>query len=325
MHECNTRLNYFYVKPKSMVSMCDCISAQAGDEYSYDLCPFEELRRTCTALHSVFIPQEGWGDYRGFCLSDRDEAQHQPIMWLAFRRGYLGNFTGPIHQFILEGKPQADIVTSQYKQDLVERWFLKKDLRERYKASRIFCGRLAEFRFASWLQYIGWKISSLEAYGGKYDVEAKSPEGDQTVFEVKYLATEEYRFLLSVQALVNGVSYGRPACYSPIDYLLCRTYEAAHKLDGAGSARIAALILSDYSTFELQLKNHWIKWDKPTLSKKEQDIEPFLEKFCRQYPNFEADMDSRFKSLKQIWILRDSCDFGLELKFCIDLGRLCCT
>jgi hypothetical protein len=241
-------------------------------------------------------------------------------MWLAFCRGYLGNLTGPIHQFILEGKSQMDIVTSQYKHDLVERWFLKNNFRERYKTSRIFGGRLAELRFALWLRCIGWKISSLEAYGGKYDVEAQNPEGAATVFEVKYLATDEYRFLLSVQALGNGVSYGRPGCYSPIDYLLCRAYEAAHKLDKAGPIRIAALILADYPAFELQLKNHWIKWDKPSLCKKEQDIEPFLEKFCQQCPNFESDLGSRFKSLNQIWILRDSCDFGLERKFCIDLN-----
>jgi hypothetical protein len=255
-----------------MVTVCDCISAQAEDEYSYDLCPFEELRRNCTVLRNVFIPQEHWADYKGFCLSDRDEAQHQPIMWLAYRRGYLSNFTGPIHQFILEGKPETNTVTNQYKQDLVERWFLKKDFLERYKASRRFQGRLAELRFASWLWQIGWQISSLEAYGGEFDVEAQSPEGAQTVFEVKCLATEEYRFLLGVQALKNGVSYGRPSLYSPLDFLLCRTYEAANKLDEAGPTRIATLILTDYSAFDLQLEKRWIQWDKPRLFRRDQDI-----------------------------------------------------
>ena len=301
-----------------MVIMCNCISAKAEDEYSYDLRPLEELRRYCTALRNVFIPQEQWANYKGFCLSDRDEAQHQPIMWLAYRRGYLGNFTGPIHQFILEGKPETKTITNQYKQDLVERWFLKKDFLERYRASRIFEGRLAELRFASWLRQSGWQIFSLEAYDGEFDIEAQSPEGAQTIFEVKYLATEEYRFLLGVQALKNGVSSGWPSLYSPLDYLLCRTYEAANKLDRAGPTRIATLILTDYSAFDLQLKDRWIQWDNPRLFRKDQDIQPFLDKFRKQYPNFEEDMASRFKSLQQIWILQDTREFGLERKYCID-------
>jgi hypothetical protein len=301
-----------------MVTVCDCISAQAADEYSYDLGPFEELRRNCTALRNVVIPQKQWTDYKGFCSADRDEAQHQPIMWLAYGLGYLGNFTGPIHEFILAGKPETNTVTNQYKQDLIERWFLKKDFLERYKASRIFEGRLAELRFASWLRQTGWQISSLEAYGGKFDVEAQNPEGAQTVFEVKYLATEEYRFRLGVEALKNGAGCDSLSLYSPLDYLLCRTYEAAHKLDGAGATRIAVLILGDYSAFDLQLEERWINWDKPRLFSRDQDIQPFLDKFFQQYPDFEKDMGSRFKSLQQIWILQDTRDFGLERKYGID-------
>lgn len=302
--------------------VCDCISAQPEDEDFYDLCSFEELRRDCEALRNVFIPQDHWEFYKNFCVSDRDEAQHQPIMWLAYRRGCLGNFTVPIHQFILEGKPETKTVTRQYQKDLVERWFLKDDFIAKYKTSRIFKGRLAELRFASWLQQSGWQISSLEAYGGEFDVEAKSPEGAQTSFEVKYLATEEYRFRRGVEAFSNnGVSYSRPDCYSPTDYLLCRTYEAAHKLDGAVSARIAVIILADYSAFQPQLENCWIKWDNPGLCRRGQDILPFLDKFLQRYPDFEQDMGTRFRSLDQIWIFRDtgaSGGLGMEQKFCID-------
>ncbi|HET6646407.1 MAG TPA: hypothetical protein VFH01_03695, partial [Pyrinomonadaceae bacterium] len=54
------------------------------------------------------------------------------------------------------------------------------------------------------------------------------------------------------------------------------------------------------------------------LFKKDQDIQPFLDKFRKKYPNFEDDMVSRFKSLSQIWILQDTRDSGLELKYRID-------
>lgn len=298
-----------------MVPVCDCISAQAADEYSYDLRPFEELRQNCTALRNVFIPEEQWNDYKNFCSPGQDEAQHQPIMWLAYRGGYLCKFTEPIHEFILEGKPETNTVTKQYKKDLIERWFSKKEFLERYKASRIFEGRLAELRFASWLRQTGWQISSLEAYGGEFDVEAQNPEGAQTVFEVKYLATEEYRFRLGVQALNNGAGADSLSLSSPLDYLLCRTYEAARKLDGADATRIAVLILGDYSAFDLQLKEGWINWDKPRLFRGDQDIQPFLNTFFQKYPDLEEDMGSRFKSLQQIWILQDTRDFGLERKF----------
>lgn len=302
-----------------MMTLCNCITAPADDERSYDLHSFEELWRNCTALNNVFIPQRDWINYRDFCLAERDEAQHQPIMWLAYRRGYLGNFTRPIHQFILEGKPETNTITKKYKGDLAERWFLKGCFLERYRASRIFEGRVAELRFTLWLRQNGWEISSLEAYGGQFDIEAQSPKATQTLFEVKYLATEEYRFLIDVQALKNGgVSVGCASLYSPLDYLLCRAYEAANQLDGAGPARIATLILKDYSVFNLQLEDHWIHWDNPSLFKKDQDIQPFLDKFRKKYPNFEDDMVSRFKSLSQIWILQDTRDSGLELKYRID-------
>jgi len=179
-------------------------------------------------------------------------------------------------------------------------------------------GSTIELRFASWLRQNGWQISSLEAYGGEFDIEAQSPEDAHTVFEVKYLATEEYRFLLDVQALKNGASSGWPSLYSQLDYLLCRTYEAANKLDPAGPTRIATLILKDYSAFDLQLKERWIQWDNPRLFRKDLDIQPFLDKFRKQYLNFEEDMTSRFKSLRQIWILQDTRDLGLERKYCID-------
>ena len=301
-----------------MVINCDCISAQTSVERSHDFCAFEELRRNCTALRNVLIPEEYWASYKNFCLANRDEAQHQPVLWLAYRRGYLAKFTGPVHNFIIEGKPRSNTVTNQYYKDLAERWYMKKDFFERYKISRMFQGRLAELRFAMWLHQTGWKIVCLEAYGGMFDVEAQSPEGAQTVFEVKYFAKEESRFRLGVEALDNDVSSGWVSLYSQIDYLLCRTYEAAQQLKGADQARVAALVLADYSTVKLQLEYGWIRWDGPSLYRRDQDIEQFLVKFSRKYPKFEEQMDSWFRSLNQIWILEDSHDFGLERKFCIN-------
>lgn len=298
--------------------MCDCISRQPRDDFD----SFRNLRLHCDALKNVFIPDDHWENYKNFCLSDYDEAWHRPQMWLAYQGGYLTNLTTPIHQFILEGKQETKTVTPQYQKDLVERWFLKEDYIKRYKNFRIFQGRLAELRFASWLQQNGWQISSLEAYGGNFDVEAKSPEGAQIIFEVKHLAIEESRFQLRVQALRNGgVSYGRPGVYSPMDYLLCRTYEATHKLNEAVSTRIAVIILADYSTFELQLNDGWIKWGSPSLFQREQDIQPFLDNFLERYPNFEQDVGEKIKSLDRIWIFQDTGtpeNLGMEQKFCID-------
>lgn len=114
------------------------------------------------------------------------------------------------------------------------------------------------------------------------------------------------------------MSYDRPSLYSPLDYLLCRTYDAANKLYRTSPTRVATMILTDYSAFALQLKKRWIQWDNPRLFRGDQDIQPFLYKFLQKYPDFENDMGSRFKTLEQIWILRDTCDLGLKKEFCID-------
>lgn len=256
---------------------CDCISAQSTNLSDPDFSLFEELGQNCKALRNLLIPNEHWTDYKNFCLSKPDEAHHRPIMWLAYRGGCLCNFTKPIHTFFLEGKPPTKLITSQYREDLKEQWFLKNNHNERYETSRIFQGRLAELRFASWLQQSGWQISNLEAYRGEFDVEAINPSGAKIFFEIKYLALEENRYNLGVKALnSNGVSSEALDCYSPSDYLLCRTYEAAHKLRGAFSSRIAVIVLADYSVFRLPLKDGWIKWNEPSLSNRGQDIQPFL-------------------------------------------------
>ena len=302
--------------------MCACLSSIQCTGNADAFSKFSEIRQNCSALRDILIPDHNWSSYAESCLSAPDEAHHRPISWLAFRRGCLANLTGPVHQILLEGKPATTEVSNQYKSDLMEKWIFASDYRERFKSSRRFLGRLAELRFATLLANEGWDLLSLEAYGGKIDVRGRSPLGIPSNFEVKFLAREESRNELTVEALrSDGISSGFLSIYSQIDYLLCIIYEASCQLvrQAPDGAMIAALILEDYSAFDIQLNDpSWIEWSRPTLFRKDSQILPFLERFEEKNPCFEENLKIAFDQLAEIWILDFRWDFEIERIISVD-------
>lgn len=287
-----------------MMLECECTRKRIPDR-STALRDFEVVRQKCSALQQVMIPDEIWPKYFSFCNSQKDEALHCPIGFLAYCRGLLGNFTAPIHRFLLEGLPPERQVTRQYQMDLVENWILQGNYKSRYEKSRILQGRWGELCFALWLEQAGWRIKDLEAYGGPFDVEAVSSEGTKSAFEVKYLGKEEFLFELSVTAnLHGGVAGSSGSVYPPLDYLLYRLYVAGRKLHGYRGRKIAVAILTDYEQyFETPLEESWIDWGRPQFTHHAKDI-PFLaEKFVDK-PRLEEDVQRYIVSIDEIWIFQ---------------------
>jgi hypothetical protein len=137
-----------------MMIECECANKRIPNR-STALRDFELVRQKCSALHQVLIPDGIWPKYFSFCNSEKDEALHCPIAFLAYRRGFLRNFTAPIHRFLLEGLQSECEVTKQYKKDLVENWILQNNYKSRFEQSRIFQGRWGELCFALWLEQAG--------------------------------------------------------------------------------------------------------------------------------------------------------------------------
>lgn len=277
-----------------------------------------DVRGQCPALSQVLIPNSLWPDYQRFYLGKPDEARHTCITWLAFRRCLLPRITSPIHRFILEGNVLRLSVIQQYLSDLPERWFLKPDVMSRYEAARRYQGRLAELRFALWLEQQCWSISQLEAYGGQFDIEAKSPEGGEVVIEVKFLGQEKGSFISDVQAIQNRVSSSWNSLYSPLDYLLYRIYEAAIKLNTSSHRRIAVAILSRFGDYSLQLEEGWIDWKNPRFFRADNDIKPFLDDRLIKNPNLKRELPVELRKLNNIWILSDSTEFSLSLEYDVE-------
>lgn len=288
-----------------MICECECTIKRIPDR-STALRYFELVRQKCSVLHQIMIPDEIWPRYFSFCDSEKDEALHCPIAFLAYCRGFLGNFTAPIHRFLLEGLPPEREVTQQYQKDLVENWILQDNYKSRFEKSRIFQGRWGELCFALWLEQAGWRIENLEAYGGPSDVEAVSSEGTKSAFEVKYFANEECLFELGVTAnLCGGVASSSMDVYPPLNYLLFRLYEASKKLDDYSDNKIAVVIITDYMQyFEIPLEESWIDWRRPKFIRLGQGFEPFLRDKFVDNPRLEEELQSYIASIDEIWIFQ---------------------
>jgi len=304
-----------------MMIECECANNGILDR-STALRNFELVRQKCSALHQVVIPDEIWPQYFSFCNSKKDEALHCPIAFLAYCRGFLGNFTAPIHRFLLEGLPPERKVTKQYQKDLVENWILQDNYNSRFEKSRIFQGRWGELCFALWLEQAGWRIENLETYGGPFDVEALSSEGTKSAFEVKYFANEECLFELGVAAnLRGGVASSSMDVYPPLNYLLFRLYEASKKLDDYSHNKIAVVIITDYiQYFEIPLEESWIDWRRPKFIRWGEGIEPFLSDMIALNPRLEEDVQRYIGSIDEIWIFQVA-NLSIERKHIIKPKR----
>ncbi len=300
---------------------CECTRKRIPDR-STDLRDFELVRQKCSALHQVVIPDEIWPQYFSFCNAKKDEALHCPIGFLAHCRGFLGNFTAPIHRFLLEGLPPERKVTKQYQKDLVENWILQGDYQSRFEKSKIFQGRWGELCFALWLDQAGWRIENLEAYGGPFDVEAVSSEGTKSAFEVKYFANEECLFELGVIAnLHGGVASSSMDVYPPLNYLLFRLYEASKKLDDYSHNKIAVVIITDYiQYFKIPLEESLIDWRRPKFIRWGQCVEPFLSDKIALNPRLEEGVQRYIGSIDEIWIFQVA-NLSIERKHIINPKR----
>ena len=273
---------------------------------------FYAMRDRCPALRFA-IPDEILQKHFEFSLAPSDDAHHCSIPILAYCLGHLPEFTELIHKYILESEQLRPDVTQQYRKDFREKWLFESNPVARYRAARLYQSRIAELSFARWLERCGRKISNLEAYGGAFDVSAVSPAGEAVDFEIKFLAQREVVFEL------NRASFQAPIAtwlgmYSPIDYLLFRVFEAARQLEPSLRTRIAVAIVKDYQvSYEIPLTENWIDWTKPSFLRRDSEIEAFLDHQYKGNPDLDIDMQRAIASVSEVWILKDSGPFDLNL------------
>lgn len=228
------------------------INEESSWEYVWK--ELKKLHNKCPAVKFLIPDFESW-------FKDNKEPEgtafHQSTLVLAFRRGHLDRITSPIHRYCLSNK---NTLTNQYKKDLREAWFSCADSSERHKKLRIWMGRMAELKVAEWIEENGWKIEEMEAWGGKSDIKANSPDNKETLIEVKYIGQEDEDFKHLVAHLAGGADTQLLNPYVAFNYVLFRIFEAAYQLrknmDSANSQKEVALVISatTWDLMKIQLK-----------------------------------------------------------------------
>lgn len=303
---------------------CNCQKSTSHSKHNGTINDFYSLRNCCPALQ-LTIPDDLIENHRKFVSAPLDDANHCSIPFLAFRNGYLAEFTRPIHRFALDSIKLRSNLTNQYKSDFRETWILGADELSRYKKSRNYLSRLGELHFAQWLEGQQWEITNLEMYGGNFDVEGTQNDVGATSFEVKFLSRREVVFELINDSFANPRTHSL-GVYSPIDYLLFRLHEAAHQLQKANTKKIAVAIIEDYDlSYKIPLKENWINWKQPVFLKKDSEIQDFLNARYAENPNLDSDLTASISTLSEIWILRYNDNFELHREHKILISQAQCT
>ncbi|MCH7499396.1 MAG: hypothetical protein IH886_05220 [Nitrospinae bacterium] len=279
----------------------------------------EGLRRQCPALKDIFLPEEFWNDFKTadqFGGRTLDDSHHRSILLLSMERGYLGKITSPIHKFILYDHQICPRVKINYTKDLHENWLFKPDPLERHTVFKIYMGKLMELEFADWLENKAYKITGLEAWGGKADISANK-DNIQYTFEVKYIGQENVDFEKTWMGLGGTIETQRYSPYVASNYLLFKVYEAAKQLEKhQDNGQKVVTIIIDSSTchrFQIQLKDDWINWWENPKFFNDLSWTEFIQgqKIKANHPKLESELGEVLKKLSSILILESN---GFKLK-----------
>jgi hypothetical protein len=304
------------------INYCACHTAQADDntledEIALAMGELEYIRENCPALHSLFLPDDVWTDFKAWHSEPDRVAAHRSMLLLALQRGHLARLTGPIHRYLIESDAMRSDVRLQYVRDMRERWMLDGDPLERHRKSRRFTGRIVELQLAEWLEAQDWVIVGLEALREGPDIEARSASGTDTAFEVKSIGTEDGDFEITLRSLAEGPTGGPFSPYVAINYLLFRAYEAAKQLARFDGYRIAVVVIDEVTwwRFDFQLKNSWIDWSNPSFLNNDPAWETFLVEQESRYPQIRTELPAVIKAVDAIWIMKRSYGYGYRLEY----------
>jgi len=252
---------------------CPCLTVKVNKEGDV-LNQFEEIRRHCAALREILLPDEIWTTFRESAMAEFDAARHGSMLLSAFKDDCLHKITSPIHKFLLVAKK----IKNGYIQELKENW-LEANVLRRHQRFRGDYGKVIELLIAEWLENQGWKITNLEATCGNADIEASSPENIPHDIEIKYIGTEDDKFLSIVSTRLTKEQFssleedlkaeeddrekrkkieesfrkadsGTFDPYSGANFILFKAYEAAKQLQrfrGGEKRKMAIIVISSLS------------------------------------------------------------------------------
>jgi hypothetical protein len=150
-------------KTKLHNTSCVCLTARSG-RGPIAIDKLESVREDCPALHSLFLPDDTWPEFKAWHAQPDEVALHRSMLLLALERGHLAQLTSPIHRYLIENGVLRSDVRRQYLMDMRERWMLNSDPHMRNRSSNTLNGRIVELQFAEWIETArDWPIVGLEA------------------------------------------------------------------------------------------------------------------------------------------------------------------
>lgn len=286
----------------------------ASAEHQEVIRSFEELRGQCSALKDVLVPNEVWDGFRTAVLELDEDVLHQHLLLVAYRRGLLSQITTPVHRYLVDFDRRRMRLNKSYVKDLREVWVPEDLGAKRPQKTRAFWGRLTELHMAEWLEKMGWKISNLEAWGGKFDIECISPTKTKCAIEVKSIVSEDVDYVADVSQLDSRGAPGMLSPYQASNFVLFRGLEAADKLRDCENVRIACLVVSEeiWYRFEPSLRESWSLWDPPRFIEMRPKLRLAIQRNKRINPENRDELKRLIGHLNALWIVKKSPDFELS-------------
>jgi len=285
---------------------------------------FESLREECLVLKEMLIPDQYWPSFKEIIENPKPNFRHQSIILGAFKGNYLKRITFPFHRYLFEGSRKKADINDNYSKDLIEHWMDRDILIRRHRKSREYQGKFVELLIAAWLEEKKWNVNELGALGGKCDIEATSPDGNEFDIEVKLIGQEDDEFeeIHKSCEYGNGVYVGNPSLYAGFNFLIFKIFDAALQLSKSIKNRLALIVISNmtWHRYQMQVKDivSWMgkrpiefyvvkntKWNEWLSDKKNKE---------KRYSNIENELDSVIGSLQEIWFVRQSEDFEYSLE-----------
>jgi hypothetical protein len=276
---------------------------------------FAKIRDNCPALSQVLVPDSIWPEFLEWHKKGDDEATHASVSFLAYVRGRISKVTDPIHQFLMNGGAIAQNARKQYLRDLREKWLLDPSYAERHRLSKIFRGRLVELQYAAWLESQGHAITGLEALRVGPDIEARSPDGAQTAYEIKFFGMEATDFQMFVESLKDEPAGGSISPYQAINYLIFRVYQAALQLASSSDQRVVVIVVDEtaWFRFSLQFDGKWIDWTDPAFIQLDDDFKKFLQTQAGGVPSSD-DLRNAISQIDRVKVYKQNSAFEFLLK-----------
>jgi hypothetical protein len=153
----------------------------------------------------------------------------------------------------------------------------------------------------------------MEAIRPGTDIEAQSPEGVVTSYEVKFFGMEDADFQVLLASMRNGPTGGAISLYQPLNYLIFRVYQASLQLASACGQREVVIVIDGLAwfRFDMQVSGGWINWVNPAFMQVDQEWQSFMGTQLNGGPS-DADLRKAISQIDRVKVYQQDAAFEFK-------------